>query len=219
MATPDSSFVAQMNAALSSELPMRRLRQNTTVALYAGLWGSHQPLDGKRTLRVILATVRNAVAGGKPSTTLGDLDWIILQLQTFDEDSPAWVELFNVLQADASKMDASSTNTPTANKNRIRYDPNSKNAHTMEMVNADWLSNVDLVQTSADASVPRPLSVLDRKRVEYILPDRDDIRVFIEQMVAKQPLQQKMNALHGLSREASLLSAVNEWRTWILREP
>ena len=75
---------------------------------------------------------------------------------------------------------------------------------------------------------PRPEPNLTRQRVEYNrecvvrrisvtkLPDYENIRMFIEKPTTKQILQQKLIADSGLTRDGTLLSAVNEWRTWIV---
>jgi hypothetical protein len=84
----------------------------------------------------------------------------------------------------------------------------------------DRISGIDVVlldgssASSSAAASPQPL--VNRRRVEYFVPKMQGVRIFVEKTTAKQPIVSQMQADAGLSREGTLLGAVNEWRTWFV---
>lgn len=59
-------------------------------------------------------------------------------------------------------------------------------------------------------------AIVNRRRVEYYMPRVRGIRIFVEKPTAKQPIISQMQAEAGLSREGTMLGAINEWRTWFV---
>lgn len=232
-ATAAESFQDYVNDALAPDLPMRLLKEDARVAVYAGLWGTWWPNDEKRLAKVVLATVPKD--DGNPKAPPGPinleaLDWLILQLQTFDEECAIWGAALGALLRDdlaaADKATASRAGRPSKGM-RLQYNQVTENIQTRQILDPTWFSTIPMLQTNPDdetstdddATAARPVSVLNRKRVQYTLPEFENVRVFIEQPVTKQPLQQKLNGNFGLMRESNLLSALNEWRTWIVLDP
>ena len=57
---------------------------------------------------------------------LKDVQWIILQLQTIDEDSPAWQRAAEVLKGE---LKPNSDDPQRRNPRRLQYDSSSDNVH------------------------------------------------------------------------------------------
>ena len=100
------------------------------------------------------------------------------------------------------------------------YDPSSVNTAIRPLAEPDRISGIDVVlldgssASSSAAASPQPL--VNRRRVEYFVPKMQGVRIFVEKTTAKQPIVSQMQADAGLSREGTLLGAVNEWRTWFV---
>ena len=56
------------------------------------------------------------------------------------------------------------------------------------------------VQNSSTADAARPRTLINRRRVEYSVDSVEEVRVFVEKVTTKQPLQQQMEADAGLVR-------------------
>ena len=110
------------------------------------------------------------------------------------------------------------------------FDPSQDTHATRAIADPSSLAAVKLEQAPAQggADLPRPVQLLDRRRVSYRGAPRlcenvtptvvgtPDVRCFVEKPTTKQPVQQQMEADAGLVREGSVLGAVNEWRTWFV---
>ena len=75
-----------LTQAIASDLPMRLFKQNPQLAAYVGLWSAWwiNGEDEPAGLKVVLVTVPRGGPGSPTTdaTTLGALQWTILQLQT-----------------------------------------------------------------------------------------------------------------------------------------
>lgn len=216
-----ATFQELFNEALGDDIVMRLLQENAQFAVYVGLWSTWGDHTTAKVLLVTALKTEDTPAPPGP-LVLGDLVWVVLQLQTVDQENPAWPSIAAVLRSELTPPPAQSATQ--RNANRLQYDPSDENVQTKQIADPNRLSQVQLLQESEDGrgdktpSVARPGPTLTRKRVGYSLPNYNYVRVYIEKPTTKQLLQQKLNGNAGLTREASLLAAVNEWRTWIIMD-
>ena len=93
-----------------------------------------------------------------------------------------------------------------------------------QLVDPTLLQDYTLRRDDSQSTAVRPRNVIDRERIAYnVFRGRADdlqpqpLQVYIERNVPKRvALGQRLHSESGLSKAATLLSAVGEWRTWIL---
>ena len=93
-----------------------------------------------------------------------------------------------------------------------------------QLADPTLLQDYTLRREDSKSTTVRPQNVIDRERIAYnVFRGRVDdlqpqpLQVYIERSVPKRVvLGQRLHSESGLSKEATLLSAVGEWRTWIV---
>ena len=152
------------------------------------------------------------------------IPWNIMQLQSLKPDEKTWGDVYKVLLTD---IDNQKKQTPQTQRcmgklvyNSMQEDMSRRTLKTPDLLQGYTISRVDDEQTGG----VRPQSVIDRERIPYNVfkgrPDdlhKQPIQVFIERLVPKKlALGQRLHSESGLAKTATLLSAVGEWRTWIV---
>lgn len=208
------SFMEQLTQSLAPDLPVRLLQENARFAVYVGLWSTWWLNDANRAAKVVLVTVlkplpeegSNAVPpvpvppGPLP---LGDLvPWVIVQLQSVDDENPAWAAIRRALDAEFAAKEAELSSATTRKRGPNQYDPSQNTLSTRAVTQPAQLASLQLEQQDTDdaTQVPRPAALLDRQRVPYTIANVANVRVFIEKNTTKQPLQQQMEKGAGLVR-------------------
>ena len=105
------------------------------------------------------------------------------------------------------------------------YESAQEHMSRKKLVDPDILEGYTLTRVDelAEGSI-RPQSIINRERIQYNVfrGNMDDLRpqqltVFIERVIPKKVvLGQRLHTESGLTKTATLLSAVSEWRTWIV---
>lgn len=213
-----TTFQETLNKALSPKLPMRLLKHDANLVLYMGLWSTWGVNEADHVAaKVVLATALRdpTVPSPPPLVTLDDLTWVVLQLQTVEAENPIWTNMHALLQAEFQTAPDESVEVRRRTQ-WLRYDPSTKNIQGKQLEQASLLSQVTVTQRATERTAPRPTPTLTRQRVEYQVNEYEGVRVFVEKQTTKQPLQRQLNGDAGLTRDGTLLAAVNEWRTWIV---
>ena len=202
---------------------MRLLRQNDRHNQYVGLWSVWWSNEGEiASVRVVIATVSRSDAAVPEQVKLPGLPWVIMQLQALSPEDQMWPQVYKALQ---EEIHAKGQEVPSTKRcpGTIAYETSQIDNARRELVDPEKLQ--DYTITRVDESVgPRPMEVRHRKRVQYHVHRgaEDNLRlqplcVFIEKLVSKRaPLSQRLHSETGLSRVSTLLSAVNDWHTWIV---
>lgn len=209
------------------QLRMGLLRQDERFNTHCGLW-SVWWLNGGEVggAKVVLATTpRTSSQKSVETIPLEQLPWVVLQLQILTPDDPVWASVYRVLR---DSMEARS-GEPVPCQGRIHYNARQvqSNLDRREMVDPDLLQDYTVVRVDDDGTSnggPRPANTPNRRRIPYrVYRGRPDdtrvqpMQVFIERPVPKRaPLGQQMRPDTGLTRTSTLLSAVNDWHTWII---
>jgi hypothetical protein len=217
-----------LNHVLGDDLPMQLLQQHATMNQYVGLWSVWWSNTGEvASARLVVATVLRTVTPPE-NASLKNLSWVVLQLQTMSPEDEKWPLVYKTLyqEIDARSRDPGNRQ---ACPGRLAYDTVQSNAVKHQLVDADLLEEYTItrVDDSETRSDPKPIQVNNRKRIQYLVyrGKESDLRlqpvqVFIEKLVSKRaPLSQRLHSETGLSKTTSLLSAVNDWRTWIVLNP
>jgi hypothetical protein len=213
---------------LDPKLTMYRFRSDPPLMVqYAGLWGAWwggETLTVPAGIKVVLATV--VASGPAENAPLGVLPWTILQCHSFGPDDPQWAALLDTLRPEIEAR-ANENRADRRCPGRLVFDPSQDVHSTRRIQKPDDLQQYTIERVevgTGNASAPRPVSVLQRERIEYgVFRGRsDDLRpqpvtVFLERLVPKrQQAGQRLNSESGFARTSSLLSAVEEWRTWVV---
>lgn len=234
-AVSETAFRADMVRALDPQMSMYRVRDSPdgALTLFAGLWSTWWVNEENCMAKVVLATVPEAAGKAVVKQPLQSLPWIILQLQTLGQDSPAWADLCIALQPEfrAAKVDPtvlhrdrSLSSKPPRQGNTadsLTFDPTQETHAVRQWAQPDLLDAVvvrlvDEPGKDRPAAGPRPSDVANRTRVEYSIEGVPGVRLFVEKAAARQPLRRRMQEASGLKREGTLLAAANEWCTWFL---
>jgi hypothetical protein len=216
-----------INHVLGDELSLRLFRQNDKMNQYVGLWSLWWSNSGDiSTVRLIFATVPPTIDPAPPeNAALKTLPWVVLQLQALYPDDHMWPLVYKTLHAE---MDAKMRDMPStqACPGKITYETLQSNTAKRQLVDPEMLQEYTImrVDNPEDRPDPRPLEISNRKRVQYLVyrGRETDLReqplqVFIEKLMSKRaPLSQRLHSETGLSKTTTLLSAVNDWHTWIV---
>lgn len=247
-----NSAVTQHRALLTDsidrDLTMHRYREGTGgLVQYVGLWGLWLRPDGEPTvLRVLLATVTwpPAEAGEvKPARLrLGDLPWVVLQLQTIQADqsqggpgcasSDLWPSIRAVLAPDIEAgIDAEGEAGCAVSGIRMMYDPKQRNEKVRAfrdeaVLQAYRIQRLDVNECDGHPVEVRPAVSLDRERVCYRVHNMIDgkavpapVTVFLEKTIPRQRmLWQCLQREAGYVRDGDLRGALGEAKTWIVLE-
>jgi hypothetical protein len=216
-----------INHVLGDDLSLRLFRQNDKMNQYVGLWSLWWSNSGDiSTVRLIFATVPRTTDPAPPeNAALKTLPWVVLQLQALSPDDHMWPLVYKTLHAE---MDAKMRDMPStqACPGKITYETLQSNTAKRQLVDPEMLQEYTImrVDNPEDRPDPRPLEISNRKRVQYLVyrGRETDLReqplqVFIEKLMSKRaPLSQRLHSETGLSKTTTLLSAVNDWHTWIV---
>lgn len=187
---------ALLTDSIDADLAMHLYREGAGgMVQYVGLWGTWHRQDGDPTaVRVVLVTVVWQ-AGERPKTArLGDLAWVVLQLQTIHADRTSggdenlWPGVRAALAAElgaavpAGAAEAAKTGCAANPGFRISYDSRQQNERLRKFADEDVLQAYRILRVDdgseegGDACVPgglrrpvpvRPAVSLDRERVCY----------------------------------------------------
>ena len=215
-----------INHALGQDLSMRLLRQNERHNQYVGLWSVWWSNAGDiASVRVVIATVVRNNSGAPEQMNLVGLPWVILQLQALSPEDLMWPQVYKTLQ---EEIHAKGQETPSAKRcpGMIAYETAQIDHARRELVDPERLQEYTItrVDDGNETVGPRPMEVRNRKRVPYLVHrgTEDNLRlqplhVFIEKEGSKRaPLSPGLHSETGLSKVSTLLSAVNDWHTWIV---
>lgn len=227
MTDPISDHRNAITNSLGGDIPMHFLKTNGTATLYVGLWSlwwsDEVTLAGAK---VIVATTQNT-----NSTPLGDhvplrsIPWSILQLQSMQPEEPEWVGVYRVLTPDIEAKQRDVAQNLARCTKRFMYESTQEDMSRRKLADPELLEGYTLSRVDDQTVVAvRPQSVINRERVPYKVfrGNPDDLRqqpvtVFIERVIPKKVvLGQRLHTESGLTKIATLLSAVGEWRTWII---
>lgn len=193
------------------------------LCLYVGLWGAWWLNNQIKGLKVIIATVRWSAFGptGAPMhANLGSLPWFIMQLQTVDGEHPKWDAIYTALANDM-QTGADAEEAKTNCRSRVvAYNPTQATHNMRQMVRPEALAAMAIQRTEEiNKDILQPAKTLERDTVRYVLvPNVDSVlNIFVERNTPKMP--NMGNSIHqekGLVKDSSLLSAIGEWRTWLV---
>lgn len=223
---------------------MRLMQVRSSLAMYAGLFGTWS-VNGHHVTaaKVVLATVHTGPAGPAPVAALGDLPWVVLQLQTVDRDKQPdlWNQLESVLRAEfaAPFHDRSAERCP----GRIVFD-NSQDVHNIRpfadrrALTRYRIERIDRHNPRLDGECcdrpattgnkdARPVTTIQHDRIEYrvLVRNTNDVKgwvaaplaVWVERCRPRHMLPgPRMHQDYGYVREGTLLGAAGEFRTWIV---
>jgi hypothetical protein len=158
-------------------------------------------------------------------TTLADLPWVILQLQSLAPSDPIWEQVVATLQTEIGEQAQREQGADTRCPGRLTYDP-SQDAHNFRRVaEADVLQGyaIERIDDPGKDAVG-PGAVMTRTRIPYRvfrggISDRraQPVRVFLERpLPRRQQVAQRLQAESGFAQKSDLMAAVGEWRTWIV---
>lgn len=233
-----------INHVIGKDLRFVLLKQDEQFNVYIALWSVWwlDPGDVGGAKVVLLTVPRSQPL--PETTTLPNLPWIVsglevrrgprarpmMQLQTLAPEDTIWPLVYKTLRDEmtsAAGMDVTAARKRCTG--RISYDTVQDNMSRRSMNDAELLQEYTIVRSDevVGPERPRPLDVLNRKRIPYeVYRGRADdlrvqpIRVFIERNVSKRaPLGQRLQSETGLSKTTTLLSAVNDWHSWIVLAP
>ena len=176
---------------------------------------------------MVLATVTgtgDAQTGDLP-VPLGDLPWIVLQVQAVSPNDPVWGDLNGTLRDDI----AAQTPQRSDGCDKALVHSGNQNVHNIRSVrDPEFLAGYTLERVdpgSSDMRDVRPLESLYRSRVEYrVYQGRDSdlrleplLRVYMERRLPKhQHTSQRLHTETGLERRGDLYAAIQTARTWIV---
>ena len=190
--------------------------------LYVGLWGAWWLNNQIKGLKVIIATVRWSAFGptGAPMhASFGSLPWFIMQLQTVDAEHPKWDAIYAVLTNDM-QTGADAEEAKTSCRERVvAYNPTQATHNMRQMAHPDVLAAMAIRRTEEVHKDSQPARTLERDTVRYTLAsDAGSIlNIFVERNTPKMPnMGNSINREKGLVKDSSLLSAIGEWRTWLV---
>jgi hypothetical protein len=211
---------------------------------YMGLWGTWTVSAGEPSaVRILLATVcADNNNGNEPLTVrLGDLAWIVLQLQTVD-GSPnvnpcLWNDVQSILADDLRMEKDGNGNSGSAimgyNDNsrpaarRLVYDSKQQNQCVRNFADNEVLVayKIRRVDDAKElANMPRPATTLERERMAYrvynVIENQTvhaPLILFMEKPVPRnQMLCQRMQREKGFVKDGDLRGALGEGKTWIV---
>ena len=217
---PTDDMRRQLTTAIDGSLSMHLLQQqpNNGLCLYVGLWGVWMLNDQMHGLKTLIATAHPYTPIVPPQTTLGQLPWFILQLQSMDEDHPLWPRIYDLLQGDIDngieKERADGACHPF-----LPYTATQANHSIRQFADPTCLSGMPIQRVDDPEGTTVPFKTMDRDTVVYkMVPDAKVATIFVERTTPKVPCAGMcgLNPERGLVKESSLLAAIGEWRTWIV---
>lgn len=206
---------------------MYLFKQNEKWNEYVGLWSVWWLNSGEVAgAKIVFATLSRRDFQEEKSP-LDKVPWLVLQLQTMTSEDNIWPDIYKTLKDD---IESKSGETPPSQRcaGNITYDSMQRDMARRDWADPQLLQEYTITRIDDENTVSsRPSNVLNRKRIPYSVHRgrADDlhvqpIHVFIERMVSKKAsLGQRLHSETGLSKVTTLLSAVNEWRTWIVLAP
>ena len=212
-----------LTRAIGDDLPVTLLKQDPSYNVYVGLWSVWWSFPEEMAgIKVVLVTVpRNASIPEK--STLRSLPWSIMQLQTLIPDDRIWGDITKALRTDIDAA-AISADKPCSGGS-ISYEAMQKQKQSLQRSVQHPESLQEYIVTRQDDTVSLgPKDAIDRRRIPYAVyrgrPEdlrAQPLRVFIEKHVPKRAqVSQHLHSESGLSKDSTLLSAISEWRTWII---
>ena len=214
---------AAITRALGPDIPMRIFKREGSMTQYIGLWGAWWGDDNSvRGLKVILATAVSA--GASDGVPLAEVPWVVLQLQAADQSDQVFDKLLGALQGDVDKRMATETRSARRCPGKIVFDSTQEVHSVRSLRNPEALEEYTVARSEEATPGARPANSLQRERIEFQVfrgrqPDLrlQTLRVFVERKLPKpQIVGQRLRSESGFARVSDLLSAVGEWRTWIL---
>ena len=217
-----------LSEALDPAIGMTALRSKGRMVQHIGLWGLWWGSDGVSPdgMKVILATVHTMLtdAPHPPNrTTLGDLPWVVLQLQSLTPSDPIWDAATAALKDDIVAHGNHEKGAGLRCPGRITYDPSQDVHNFRKVAQPDVLQGYTIERIDGPTDVV-PAVTLTRTRIPYTVfrgavndLRPQPLRIFMERpLPRKQQVGQRLQTESGFARRSDLMSAVGEWRTWIL---
>lgn len=215
--------------ALSPDLPMRLFNRQGNMSQYIGLWGAwwgDDPTISVRGLKVVLATTTGEAPRipAEGTLPLSSIPWVILQLQAVDATDKVFDRLMAAVRTDLDKRIAMQIPNSRRCAGRIVYDA-TQDVHSLRTIQSPAaLEAFTVTRVDEPTNGPQPTRALQRERVEFkVFRGRHDdlhpqpVRVFMERRLPKrQSAGQRLRSETGFAKVSDLLSAVQEWRTWIV---
>lgn len=230
-------------ASIDPDLSMRFFATRGAVHIYLGLWATWWVNGVNSEAKILVASVSAASNPSPPATArLADLPVHVLQFQTVSErearessTDPArlqWVQVAQILAADMEEL---RTETARRRPSRLTFDA-TQDTHQVrcfrdpDVLGAYRIRRLDLNGERRCAlypgPAPCPAPTLNREMVVYecfniIQGSRRSAPcwVYVERTVPRNGRRVTQNKETGYVRDSDLLSAIGEWKTWLLFDP
>ena len=211
--------------ALAADLPMVSLRRGNDFVQYVGLWSvwwlnNPEPAG----MKVVLATVVRADAPVTDHSTLAELRWCLLQLQSLNASDASWGDIRTALHEATARYELEQESTKRC-PGRVTYETVQTGQVHRQPADPAFLETYVLRRVeNPDAKAVRPRDGEQRRRIEYsVLRGRPDdlkpqaLRIFTEQVKPrKASLSDRISTETGVAKETTMRAAVGEFRTWIV---
>lgn len=147
------------------------------IGLWGVWWGGSDPTGTPDGVKVVLATAPSA-AGAAATTTLAatrpnglpGLPWVVLQLQSLDENDPPWAGVLEALRPEIEARRAADAGGASSCAGRLTYDNKQLNHAWSDVARPDVLSGYAirrLERGSPSAHPAQPATAVNRERIEY----------------------------------------------------
>lgn len=178
-------FAQLLVESIDPNLSMYLLKESEKFAVYAGLWGTWELNDTNLAAKVVFVTVLKGSpkpAPRGPMSLDALLPWVTLQMHHIDQESPVWESTRTALSGEFERMltRASAARcrpgctvgwvAPWHQPAKLQYSSASENLNVRKFQEPSQLAAFVMNQaTGEEAEVARPPSVLNRRRVAYLV--------------------------------------------------
>lgn len=146
-----------------------------------------------------------------------------MQFQAIGPEDSIWPTVYKSLK-DEIESSSYGAGVPPRCSGKLTYDSMQEDMSRRKMNDPELLQDYTIVRVDEEPTGSKPVEANNRKRIQYSVHRGrpEDLRVqpmdvFIERQVSKRvPLGQRLQSETGLTRTTTLLSAVNDWHTWIV---
>jgi hypothetical protein len=229
-------------SSIEPDLPMRFFVTRGAVHVYIGLWATWWVNGANSEAKIVIAGVPTApgapTAPLRPTALLGELPVRVLQFQTVTQHTGegsadaarlTWAQVAKILAAD---MESLRENTEKRRGVRLTFDA-TQDTHKLrcfrdpEVLGAYRIRRIDLATDALcvayNGPVPCPAKTMEREFVVYecynTIADRKQSApcwIYVERPVPKHG-QRVLNIKEtGYVKDSDLLSAIGEWKTWLV---
>jgi hypothetical protein len=213
----------ELTKAIGPKVILHPLESSEGLHVYVGLWSVWWVNGTSNHLRILIATIRSRYTNQTPpvTVTLDEVPWLILQMQSIDDRSHNWDRIHSLLR---EELDFTDTSVHTHQQN-LTFNPSQTTAKSLKLQDPDALEHYIVRRADPSATDAGLQNTMQRNRVSYDVLKQEansqtsqvPMRVILERAVPKHmALGQKIHQEVGFVKESNLLSAFNEWHTWIM---